>query len=48
MPQFADPFWLIVGLIALACVALYPLRIWRRNHHRYGTAGEGDESDDER
>ena len=48
MPHMGDPFWLIVGLIALACVALYPLRIWRRNHHRYGTGGEGGESEEER
>jgi hypothetical protein len=30
-----DPFLLIVGLIAIACLALYPIRIWRRRTHRY-------------
>ena len=37
-----DPFLLIVGFIALACVALFPIRMWRRRRHRYG-----DESEDE-
>ena len=30
-----DPFWLIVGFIAIACVLLFPLRMWivaRRRH----------------
>ena len=31
-----DPFLLIVGLIAIACVVLFPIRLWRRRHHRYG------------
>ena len=37
-----DPFLLIVGLIAIACVILFPIRLWRRRHHRYG-----DEADDD-
>ena len=37
-----DPFLLIVGLIAIAAVILYPIRIWRRNRHRYGTDEDGD------
>jgi hypothetical protein len=36
MPNLPDPFWLIVGLIAVACVGLYPIRRWRQRHHRYG------------
>jgi hypothetical protein len=36
-----DPFLFIVGLIAIACVVLFPIRLWRRHQHRYG------ESDDE-
>ena len=31
-----DPFLLIVGLIAIACVILFPVRLWRRRRHRYG------------
>jgi hypothetical protein len=37
-----DPFLFIVGLIAIACVALFPIRMWRRRRHRY----YGDEPDD--
>ncbi len=35
MPDLPDPFWLIVGLIALATIVLYPIRRWRQRHHRY-------------
>ena len=42
MPTYVDPFWLIVGCIALACLALYPIRRWRQAHHRY----EPDDPDD--
>ena len=31
-----DPFLFIVGLIAIACVILFPIRLWRRHRHRYG------------
>ena len=31
-----DPFLLIVGIIAIACVLLFPIRLWRRRSHRYG------------
>ena len=31
-----DPFLFIVGLIAIACVVLFPIRLWRRRHRRYG------------
>ena len=37
-----DPFLLIVGIIAIACVLLFPIRMWRRRHHRYGD-GESNE-----
>lgn len=32
-----DPFFLILGLIAIACIILFPIRIWRKRRHRYGT-----------
>jgi hypothetical protein len=31
-----DPFLFIVGLIAIACVVLFPILMRRRRHHRYG------------
>lgn len=37
-----DPFLLIVGFIAIACVILFPIRMRRRRRHQYR-----DESDDE-
>ena len=40
-----DPFLVIVAVIAVVCVVLFPLRIWRKNHHRYGN--EGDAGDGE-
>ena len=43
MPHMGDPFWLIVAFIAIACLALYPIRRWRQAHHRY----EPDDSDEE-
>jgi len=30
-----DPFWLIVGFIAIACVLLFPLRLWMLSRHRH-------------
>jgi membrane protein YdbS with pleckstrin-like domain len=38
-----DPFLFIVGLIAIACVVLFPIRLWRRRRHRYDT--EDDAAD---
>ncbi|MGI8930609.1 MAG: hypothetical protein ACR2F5_04795 [Candidatus Limnocylindria bacterium] len=29
-----DPFLLIVGFTAIACVLLFPLRLWMRSRHR--------------
>ncbi len=29
-----DPFWLIVGFIAIACVLLFPVRLWMRSRPR--------------
>ena len=29
-----DPFWLIVGFIAIACVLLFPVRLWMRSRYR--------------
>jgi hypothetical protein len=37
-----DPFLLIVGLIAIACVILYPIRRWRQRRQRYGLDDESD------
>jgi hypothetical protein len=31
-----DPFLIIVGVIAIACLILYPLRIWQKRRRRYG------------
>ena len=38
-----DPFLFILGLIALACVILFPIRLWRQKHRRYGNESEGDD-----
>ena len=35
-----DPFLFIVGIIAIACVILFPIRLWRRRRHRYGDEDE--------
>ncbi len=37
-----DPFLFIVGLIAIACVVLFPVRMWRRRRHRYGDDSHTD------
>ena len=29
-----DPFLLIVGVIAIACVLLFPVRLWMRSRYR--------------
>jgi hypothetical protein len=31
-----DPFLFIVGIIAIGCVVLFPILMWRRRRHRYG------------
>jgi hypothetical protein len=36
-----DPFLVILGFIAIACLVLYPIRIWRQKHHRYGPPEDG-------
>ena len=41
--QMPDPFLAILAVIAVACVILYPLRIWRKNHHRYGDETDRDD-----
>lgn len=38
-----DPFLFIVGGIAIACIVLFPIRLWRRRRHRYGN--ENDDLD---
>ncbi|CAN5272200.1 hypothetical protein BH24CHL10_BH24CHL10_03050 [soil metagenome] len=35
-----DPFLVIVGVIAIACVILFPIRLWRRRQYRYGDENE--------
>jgi len=35
-----DPFLFIVGIIAIACVILFPIRLWQRRRHRYGDDDE--------
>lgn len=38
-----DPFLLIVGFIAIACVLLFPLRLWMRSRrHRDEDEAGGD------
>ena len=39
-----DPFLLILGIIAVACLLLYPIRRWQQKHHRYGNE-QGDDGD---
>jgi hypothetical protein len=39
-----DPFWFIVAIIAIACVVLFPVRVWRRRQHRYGPDDEGPDA----
>jgi hypothetical protein len=38
-----DPFWLIVAFIAIACVLLFPVRLWRRSRHRHEEDEPGGE-----
>ena len=37
-----DPFLAIVGVIALACVILFPIRMWRQKTRRYGNENDGE------
>jgi hypothetical protein len=37
MAAMPDPFFLVLGLIAILCVILFPIRLWQRHRHRYGT-----------
>jgi hypothetical protein len=36
-----DPFLLILGVIAIACVILFPIRLMRKRTRRYGTDEDG-------
>ena len=38
-----DPFLVILGFIALLCIVLFPVRLWRQKHRRYGNEGAGGE-----
>lgn len=42
-----DPFLVILGFIALLCIILFPVRLWRQKHRRYRKENEGDEAGDE-
>ncbi len=42
-----DPFLFIVGIIAIATVLLFPLRLWQRRRKRYGSDESGGESPDD-
>ena len=44
MPDPPDPFWLILGFIAVLTVVLFPVRLWRRRRHRYDDGSEEDDS----
>jgi hypothetical protein len=35
-----DPFLFIVGIIAITCVILFPVLMWRRHRHGYGDEDE--------
>jgi hypothetical protein len=41
MNGMPDPFFLILGVIAIACVILFPIRLWRQKSRRYGTDADG-------
>lgn len=38
-----DPFLIILGFIALLCIVLFPVRLWRQKHRRYGNEEGGEE-----
>lgn len=38
-----DPFLIIVGIIAIATVVLFPIRLWQRRRKRYGSDESGGE-----
>ncbi|HYI67249.1 MAG TPA: hypothetical protein VEW95_10020 [Candidatus Limnocylindrales bacterium] len=40
-----DPFLFIVGIIAIACVILFPIRLWQRRRRRYGNEETDDGAD---
>jgi hypothetical protein len=41
MGGMPDPFLLILGFIAILCIVLFPVRLWRRRQKRYGDGDEG-------
>jgi hypothetical protein len=41
--EMPDPFLLILGVIAVVCVVLFPVRIWRKRHHHYGNEADPDD-----
>ena len=38
-----DPFLVILGFIAILCIVLVPVRMWRRRTKRYGNEDQGGE-----
>jgi len=36
-----DPFLVILGFIAILCIVLFPVRLWRRRQKRYGNEDDG-------
>lgn len=39
-----DPFWLILAIIAIATIALWPIRQWIASRYDRGAADEGAET----
>jgi hypothetical protein len=42
MTTMPDPFFLVLGFIAILCVILFPIRLWQRSRHRYGSDDGAD------
>ena len=43
-PDVSDPFWLILGVIAIACVVLFPLRLWMVARRRRSDDEDGGDA----
>jgi hypothetical protein len=41
MAAMPDPFLVILGFIAILCIVLFPVRLWRRRQKRYGNEDDG-------
>ena len=40
--RMSDPFWLIVGIIAIATILLWPIRMWMLSRYDRDTDDEGE------